>query len=222
MDDESIPADRAEFLKLAILFQGGLLLLAVVIAWLIDRPVWTQVTFSVLQAGVGIVATLPMLVFLGVTYRSRSNQFAQIRTILRDTLGKPLSACRWYDLAGLALLAGVSEEFLFRGVLEPAFQPWGHVLALILCNLIFGICHAVTPAYAIYAALLGSYLSLTRWVIDEPNLMVPIISHSLYDFVAFFIVKASYQRPDQQSMPATKTPNSGISNPDNPHLPLDL
>ncbi|WP_010588047.1 CPBP family intramembrane glutamic endopeptidase [Schlesneria paludicola] len=221
MDDESIPADRDEFLKLAILFQGGLLLLAVLIAWLVGRPVWSQITFSFVQLGVGIIATLPMLLFLGLTYKSQSNQFAQIRTILSDTLGEPLSACHWYDLAGLALLAGVSEEFLFRGVLEPAFQPWGTVLAIILSNLIFGTCHAVTPAYAIYAALLGAYLSLTRWVTDEPNLMVPIICHSLYDFIAFFIIKNSYRRSDKQSLPIADTTTSANNNPNDPLHPVN-
>ena len=220
LNEESLSTVRRDFLRLAIPFQSGLMLLAIIVAWLIDRPLWSQLRFSTVQLGVAMLATLPMLVFLGVTYRSRFAHFAQIREILRNSLGKSLLACHWYDLLALALLAGISEEFLFRGVIEPSFQRWGFVTAVILCNLLFGACHAVTPAYAVYAALLGAYLSLTRWLTDEPNLMVPIICHSLYDFVAFIIVRNAKRQHDMQSLPITNLETPPSNNPNNPLPPL--
>ena len=118
----------------------------------------------------------------------------RIRRFLREALGGPLSACGWLDLCGLALLAGVSEEIVFRGVLEPWLSGWGPVVGFVVCNFLFGICHAVTPTYAVLAALMGAYLSTTLWWTKEPNLIVPIFCHALYDLVAFAVVRDSYRR----------------------------
>ena len=202
MTSEPEHNDRNNFLKLAIFFQGGLMLVAMIASWLFKQPVWRQVSFSLDQIGWATIATLPMLMFLWVAQRSPSKHLVEIRQLLRDTLGKPLAACNWLELAALALLAGVSEECFFRGVLEPWCIVWiGPTGGFILCSVLFGACHAVTPAYAVIAAALGAYLSMTRWLVNEPNLLVPIFSHSLYDFIAFVVLKNSYRDPDAQSPP---------------------
>jgi membrane protease YdiL (CAAX protease family) len=198
--DARLAAERINFLKLALIFQGSLLLLAMVIGWCLGQPVWTKLRLTFEGLGWGVAATIPMLVFLVVVYRSRARNLIQIRDLLNETLGGPLSACGWLDLSGLALLAGVSEECLFRGVLEPLLSRWGPFYGLIACNVLFGICHAVTPTYAVIAGLMGVYLSLTLRLTSEPNLIIPIACHSLYDLVAFVVVRNSFRR-DQEEDP---------------------
>ena len=179
---------------MAILFQGSLLLIAVVVSWCFGQPVWTRCRLNFEGIGWGIIATIPMLAFLAVTYQSRASGLVQIRDLLRELLGRQLAACSWLDLCALALLAGVSEEFLFRGVLEPWLSGWGPLFGLVGCNILFSACHAVTPTYAVLAGLMGIYLSMTLRCTNEPNLIVPICCHSLYDLVAFAVVRKSYLR----------------------------
>src|SRR5262249_23786696 len=128
------------------------------------------------------------------TYYSRIPQLVQLRELSDRLIGPSLAACRWYELCAVALLAGVSEEFVFRGTVEPWLSGWGTVASIIGCNLLFGLCHAVTPTYFLFATLVGCYLSLTlRWT-AEPNLVVPIICHALYDLVAFVVIVRSRNR----------------------------
>ena len=192
MEKKSLEMERSAFLKLAILFQGGLALIALGLSWSLGVSVTCRVSYEGIRNG--IVATIPLLALLALVYQSRTRNLIQIRHLLQDVLGRPLSACSWSDLLALAALAGFSEELLFRGVLEPCISRWNPVLALIANNILFGLCHAVTPTYAILAGLMGGYLSLTMKWTSEPDLLVPICCHSLYDFVAFAVVRQSFRR----------------------------
>ncbi len=144
--------------------------------------------------GLGLLGTLPLLVFFGITYRLSVPELEKIKQLLIDTLGPLLAACRWYELAYVAMLAGVCEELLFRGVLQPWLESlWGWWAGLLISNVLFGLAHSVTPLYTLLAALTGMYLG---WILDaggERNLLVPIIVHGVYDLAAFVIVVAAYR-----------------------------
>jgi membrane protease YdiL (CAAX protease family) len=74
---------------------------------------------------------------------------------------------------------------LFRGLLQFELisrTGLGLAASLGLSSLIFGLLHAVTPLYAIMAALASVYFGLLYIVFD--NLAVPIACHSLYDIGA--------------------------------------
>jgi len=204
MADTSLKNDRSEFLKLAFQFQGGMILVALMLGWVTGHPPWQRMQFTLAAFAWGVAATIPMLLLLVVSYRSRIPSLVQIRELLRDFLGRPLMACGWLDLCAVALLAGVSEEFLFRGVLQGYLIGWGLVVTLVVTNILFGLCHAVTPLYAVIAALLGVYLSLTLSLLDPPNLLIPICCHSLYDLIAFVVVRNEY-RANQLQLPPNVT-----------------
>jgi membrane protease YdiL (CAAX protease family) len=94
----------------------------------------------------------------------------------------------------LATIAGVSEELLFRGVIQPWIAAsWGYTAGLWLSNIIFGLVHAITPLYALLVTFVGVYLSLSMTVAEENNLLIPIIIHSLYDFLAFIALMRLYR-----------------------------
>jgi membrane protease YdiL (CAAX protease family) len=100
----------------------------------------------------------------------------------------------WTDLLILAAIAGVSEELLFRGVIQPWIETsWGISAGLILSNIVFGLVHAVTPLYAVLAALVGVYLGLSLDYGGERNLLTPIIIHGFYDFLAFVALMRAYR-----------------------------
>ncbi|HTN00330.1 MAG TPA: hypothetical protein VL132_00540 [Planctomycetaceae bacterium] len=50
---------------------------------------------------------------------------------------------------------------------------------------------AITPTYAIVAALVGLYLGGLLEFCQPSNLTIPILVHSFYDWLAFLIVRQS-------------------------------
>jgi membrane protease YdiL (CAAX protease family) len=83
----------------------------------------------------------------------------------------------------------------FRGVLQEAAGRWTHLaVAVAAVSVAFGLLHALTPTYAVLATLLGVYLGVVQAA--SGNLLVVIIAHALYDFVALvYLVRVPPSRP---------------------------
>jgi membrane protease YdiL (CAAX protease family) len=174
---------------MATLFQGGLLLLALGLAWLIGVNLREQLHVTGATIAWGIGATVPMLAMFVITFHFSYGPLKTIKNYLHEMLGPPLAQCQWYDLLYVALLAGCSEELLFRGVLQSGIGRWGTLVGLLASNVIFGLAHAITPTYAILAGVLGIYLGILFTITGEANLVPVILCHSLYDLVAFVVVQ---------------------------------
>ena len=58
----------------------------------------------------------------------------------------------------------------------------GPGIALVIASLLFGVAHALTPAYFVLATLIGFYLG--GLYIATGNLLVPVLVHFLYDWLA--------------------------------------
>jgi membrane protease YdiL (CAAX protease family) len=194
MVDLRKPLKRLEFLGLATLFEGGLIVIAVLVGWLVSIDPWQNLIFNHAAFVWGIVGTLPLLAFFAISYYYPGDDLHQIKRFLIEKLGPVFHSCRWYDLLYLALLAGVSEELLFRGALQPWLETLqGRAFGLVASSLLFGLAHWVTPVYALLAALTGLYLGLSLDFGGARNLLVPILIHALYDFIAFLAVVYSYR-----------------------------
>ena len=89
------------------------------------------------------------------------------------------------------------KELLFRGVLQPWIGRWGAAAGLVGSNLIFGLAHCITPTYAIVAGLVGVYLGLLLNLEGEANLLIPITTHAVYDWLAFLIVVRDFRGGQQ-------------------------
>ncbi len=87
----------------------------------------------------------------------------------------------WWHFLIVSILAGVSEEWIFRGVLQ---LKLGFYFAAIL----FGLCHFLTFTYFVLATLMGLYLGL---MFDaSSNNLFPVISlHCIYDFIVLMLLK---------------------------------
>jgi uncharacterized protein len=107
---------------------------------------------------------------------------ARIQRFFDEILRPLLRPCSLAELALLSLLAGVGEELLFRGVLQPALMRWlGPAPGLVAASVLFGLFHPITATYVVLAAGLGLYLGLVAWA--GGNLLIVIVAHALYDFV---------------------------------------
>jgi uncharacterized protein len=84
----------------------------------------------------------------------------------------------------------VCAEVFFRSVLQGGLAThFGTIPALAVASVIFGCFHFVTKTYAVIATLIGAYLGIL-WL-AAGNLLVPITTHAVYDFVALvYFLKA--------------------------------
>ena len=177
---------RSRFLLMAALVQGGVLLLAILGGYLLGLSPTQLVRWSPRDLIGGLLAVLPML----LVYRFSPD----LRQQATDTLGESLSRCRWYDLVWLAALAGIGEEWLFRGVLYEGLVPFNPWLALIVSNVAFGLLHALSWNYMLTATCIGFSLHALAGISEPRNLLAPMIAHSVYDLVAFLLLRRE-QRP---------------------------
>ena len=173
----------------ASLFEGGLAALAVLIALPLGLAPWELMAAGWDTLLLGLLGTLPLLGLLVVLSRA---EWGWVRDLRDNVMPAFMGWFRDTGVAGfglVAILAGVGEELLFRGVIQDGLQLlWGPWPALIVASLLFGLVHAVSRAYFIAATLMGTYLgAVYLWT---GNLLVPIIIHALYDWIALLY----YQR----------------------------
>jgi membrane protease YdiL (CAAX protease family) len=175
---------RREIVGLAVLCEGGLGLLACLLGWLVGLPPWAKLDWDAGSAALGVAAAVPMLAGLALCLRAPWRPFARIRQFADEVVRPLFRACTVADLALIALLAGLGEELLFRGLLQEGLAGWlGPWPALAAASVLFGLLHPMTPAYAVLAVLAGVYLG---WLyLATGNLLVPVLAHALYDLIAF-------------------------------------
>ena len=172
---------------MAVLVEGGLVLLAIALAWLFGISLAEQLpadgpTFA--QAmGRGLLAAAAMLaVFFGL-YHLPFAEFRRLREQVEWLVSELFPAGNPAQFALVALLAGIGEELLFRGVLQTLLSGWtSPTVGLVLASLLFGLAHTVSRLYFILATLIG--LLLGGLTMQFNDLAAPIIAHAVYDLVA--------------------------------------
>jgi membrane protease YdiL (CAAX protease family) len=182
MSDTS--ADRRAIVTLAIAVEGGLIVLAVLLGWLLDRRPFDQFNWNVLDALYGLAATVPMLLLFFAMLRWPIGPLRRIKQFSEEIIRPLLAPCTVIDLLGISALAGLGEEMLFRGVLQGFFVVrLGAWPGVALASILFGLMHAITATYVVLATLLGIYLGWVYLACDS-NLLVVTIPHAVYDFAA--------------------------------------
>ncbi|MDO9106698.1 MAG: type II CAAX endopeptidase family protein [Methylovulum sp.] len=190
----NLPFQTGSFFKAACYFEASLIILAVLLGWIADINPFQHIYFSILPIVYGVLGTVPLFLMFLSMQNMQDESIVSIRKFLLDTLGPNLSAYQWPHLLLLGAIAGLSEELLFRGVIQPWLEPaWGATAGLLVSNLIFGLVHTVTPMYAVLAAVVGIYLGLAMDFGGDRNLLTPIIIHGLYDFLAFVALMRTYR-----------------------------
>jgi membrane protease YdiL (CAAX protease family) len=175
-------AERRLVVSLAVVVEGGLVGLAWLLGWLLDQPPLATFHWDGGDALAGALATLPPLLLFFVCMCWPIGPLGRVKRFTEDVLRPLLAPCSLLDLLGIAVLAGLGEEMVFRGVLQPVFERWtGSVwFGLGVAAVLFGLLHAVTAAYAVLAAGMGVYLG---WLaVYRDNLLTPVLVHALYDF----------------------------------------
>jgi len=188
--------DRSQSFRLAgAVFEGGLVVVALALGLLFHINPFADFRIDRTSVFVGIAAALLPFALLVVSDRFRFSALERMKRIVLQLLGPSLAACRWYELVFVAALAGFGEELVFRGVLQRLLERWldfggsGHIAGLIASNVIFGLLHFLTPTYALLAGLMGVYFGVLLDSTNPPSLVVPMIAHGLYDYLAFLLLR---------------------------------
>lgn len=177
------PLPPRSMLALALVFEGALGLVAWLLGKLLGQKPWADLHWDQNDALLGVAATLPMLALFVATVRWPVGPLTQIKEVSEQFIRPLFARCSILDLALISAAAGLGEELLFRGFLQASLEDrFGRLAGVGVASTVFGLLHFITPTYALYAGLVGSYLGLA-WLWSG-NLLVVIVAHALYDFLA--------------------------------------
>ncbi len=186
-DNDHRPSRLGELLErrpiaFALGFEGALALVAIVIALIFGLSPWLTVIFDTDALVWSVLATFALVVAVLGLMQLPWRWVKNLDQIVREHLLPLFRDAGPMAVLGVALMAGIGEELLFRGVIQAGLSGLvGPVTALALASLLFGFAHALNAAYFVLTCLMGLYLGWLYQVTG--NLLVPITVHFLYDWI---------------------------------------
>ena len=183
-------------LPLTLLFEGGMVLIALSIGWFgfydANQPLEKIDGQLVLNSFFwGAMATIPMCGYLAFFHYCPVRALKTLKEVVTNDLAPLFQRLSLFEFALIALLAGFCEELLFRwalqgGITELVGGEAGVYGGILISALIFGLCHWINNAYAITAFVMGIYFGLLmHW---SGTFLVPAVAHFLFDFVAMIYI----------------------------------
>lgn len=179
---QMLPLPRLTLWRLTAAVEGGLLVAAIVLGYFAEEPFWTRASARPLALLAGCISGL---VLLGLAIAAVNAPIRLLEGIRRDIdrIMVLFHKATLFDLFCVSLLAGVGEEALFRGVLQPFAADYAGVpAALVLVSLAFGLMHCISVVYVAFAGTLGMAFGMMYVMTD--NILVPMIAHAVYDIFA--------------------------------------
>lgn len=174
---------RSRLLAVALPAEGAVLVSAVLLARFFDTALFPLCSSCLRDTAAGVAGTVPLLLLFRFILSEKSRTLPGFRSIRHTVIYdvRRIFACAgWIDLLVLSLLAGLSEELLFRGVVQARF-------GITAGSILFGLCHFITPAYVIVTVIAGFYFGLLYHAAG--SLLVPVLVHGLYDFAALVYLR---------------------------------
>jgi uncharacterized protein len=175
---------------MAVVVEGALALLALGLAWLFSVPFREQfptgepLTWAIVR---GLAAAVLMLAMFWWLVHSNRPALRQLRQQVEWLIGEMFPAANVGQLALVAVLAGVGEELLFRGVIQTLLVGWTTpTIGIVIGSLLFGVAHSMSRLYFALATLIGLCFGWMAWRYND--LVGPIVAHSVYDFVALMYI----------------------------------
>jgi membrane protease YdiL (CAAX protease family) len=176
---------RVEFLRLSRWFALILCLIAAILPPLFGQPgVWSALGLAQLFSWKTALGGI-MGLFVGTVVSVLALYWRPLHDIIQHmTVLVAWETFRPWDYFAVAVLAGLGEELLFRGALQP-------LIGLVPIAVIFGLLHATALAHVILATLLGLWLGwLYLWT---ESLWPPIAAHAALDLVTGLLLACAGQ-----------------------------
>jgi membrane protease YdiL (CAAX protease family) len=175
-------------LILAIATQGFLILLAYALSRALDiSPRWGNPARDVVTGLIGAVV-LAVINHQMLT-RAPSNWLVDgVRSVYQEVLVPLFSRFDPASIVLIGIMAGIGEEWLFRGVLLPA-------VGWLLSSLAFGVAHIGGRnmiAFGVWASGMGFVLAALALLTG--GLIAPIVAHGVYDMLALAYLRRGAER----------------------------
>ncbi|MDR2345158.1 MAG: CPBP family intramembrane metalloprotease [Planctomycetaceae bacterium] len=201
------------FFQYAILFEGGLGIIALFFSILCGLNLWYGVNFGITEIFSIFIFTVPLLVCYFISVILPFESIRGIKRLIYKFFQEYMSQLTILQLAVIAIVAGLGEELFFRGLLQyglcTTIDTWtkdtirfgteywiNYRLALIIIfvSILFGAAHAMTKMYFFLAFIISIYLGII--MIQTGNIIIPIAVHAIYDFFVFIVISKDLKRKE--------------------------
>lgn len=182
----------------AILFEGGLGVVALIWAYWQQIPWQQALTPIVPYCWLGIAAGVVLLLinYAIIEYGSQYVPALQtIKSLMEHQVAPLFKALHPASAIVIAIISGGAEELFFRGVLQTQ-------IGLVGASLLFGLAHVwrkTAIPYGIYAAVIGGYFG-GLYLLTQ-NLWVPMLAHMINNGVAILYCQHMADPMQDQSFP---------------------
>lgn len=161
--------------------------LLIVAAWAIVRALDLHIAWGdpARDAGIGVAAALALAAvnYLLLVHAPENWLVNGVRAVYDEVLVPLFAGLDRWSIVVIGAAAGVGEEWLFRGVLQP-------MLGLAVTSILFGVAHVggqrMLP-FGVWAACMG--LALGVLAIATGGLIAPIVAHGVYDVLALAYIR---------------------------------
>lgn len=175
--------DPRRLLPIVVLGEGILLATALAVAWGAGLPL--SIGDPVVGVAWGVFAAVALAAINLVFLRTHGSGWpgGALRHVCRVIVRPLFEHVHLWHILLISVLAGLGEELLFRGVLQP-------IIGLPLASLVFGAVHVGGRGfvgYGVWAACIGA---LFGWLmVFTGGLLAPIVAHAVYDALALAYVR---------------------------------
>jgi hypothetical protein len=174
-------------LVLALITQGGLIALAWWSARVLALPLEWGVPARDAVVGLAAAFVLALGNYLLLTRAPPNWVVNGVRAVYRETIVPLFGGLRPLDVILIGAAAGVGEEWLFRGVLQP-------LVGLAAASVLFGLAHVggrrMLP-FGVWA--MGMGLVMGGLAILTGGLTAPVVAHAVYDMLALEYIRRGAQ-----------------------------
>ena len=192
-DDENLPSIFSPAMLMTLTtvqIEGGLAVLAILIAYFAEIPLLAMLIFEPKAFLFGFLGIVPAVLFCWLVYKLPTKAVVFTRQFMRSIYFDFVRHCSVLQLLLVAIMSGIGEELFFRGVLQTTIAQWcgggthGLVWGILITSALFGLVHPINKLYVALCFIIGVYLGLI-FAVSGNNLTAPIILHAGYNFVVF-------------------------------------
>ena len=168
---------------IALAGEGALVVIALVWQRLRDIPMAMGGLWEGVLIGTGAAVVLALFNWYVLCRAPGVRPVTAIRRLYRESLRPLFGGVGAADAVVISVAAGIGEELLFRGVLQPE-------VGLVLASVIFGVLHmggTGTLVFGCWVAVMGAVMGgVAVWT---GGLLAPIVCHALYDAAALTYIR---------------------------------
>jgi len=144
-------------------------------------PQWGQLRDVVIGLGVAVALAA---VNWWLLRRAPANPLVSgVRKVYADLLAPLFAPLGPWAVVVIGLAAGVGEELLFRGLLQP-------LVGLPAASVVFGLAHVAGRemlGFGVWATLMGALLG--GLAVVTGGLLAPVVAHGVYDVLALTYIR---------------------------------